>query len=221
MSFNPTPRALAAVKTTLFLACLLPLLPLGIAAWSGDFGPNPVEYLQRWTGTWAINFLVLTLCVTPLRVSLGWPWLGRLRRMLGLYCFFYALLHFLAFIGFDHGFAVDDIARDIFKRPFVLAGFAAFVILVPLAATSNQWAIRRLGGRRWQELHRSVYPVAIIACVHYFWLVKATALLWPILYSATFALLLGWRAREWRRKAIPVPRPAKVQPVKFFQQKPD
>lgn len=221
MRFNPTPHQLAWLKSSLFATCLLPLLPIVLAAWHGDFGPNPVEYLQRWTGTWTINFLALTLCITPLRALTGLHWLTRLRRMLGLFCFFYASLHFFSFIGFDHAFAVDEIARDIFKRPFVTAGFAAFVLLVPLAATSNQWAIRRLGGRRWQELHRSIYPIAIIACVHYFWLVKATALLWPIAYSLAFGLLLGWRIRERQRKAIPAPPPAKVQAVKFFKQRPE
>lgn len=225
MSFTPNPRQLALIKAALFALCLLPLAPLLHATWNGDFGPNPVEYVQRWTGTWTINLLVLTLCVTPLRVICRLPWLTRLRRMLGLFCFFYALLHFLAFIGFDHEFAVDAIAKDIFKRPFVTAGFAAFVLLIPLAATSNQWAIRRLGGRRWQELHRSIYPLAIIACVHYFWLVKATALLWPLAYGIAIALLLGWRVRERQRKAIPAPRPGlanagTAKPLKFFSQRP-
>ena len=221
MSFTATARQLAWIKTALFLASLLPLLPLALAAWRGDFGPNPVEYVQRWTGTWTINFLLLTLCITPLRSLSGLHWLTRLRRMLGLFCFFYAVLHFLSFIGFDHDFAVDDILRDIFKRPFVTAGFAAFALLLPLAATSNQWAIRRLGGRRWQELHRSIYLIAIIACAHYLWLVKATALLWPIAYSLAFGLLLGWRARAWQRKAFVAPPAAKVQPVNFFKQKPE
>jgi hypothetical protein len=129
--------------------------------------------------------------------------------------------HTQAFVGFDHEFAVDAIARDILKRPFVTVGFAAFVLLVPLAATSSNRAIRWLGGRRWQDLHRAVYPVAILGCLHYLWLVKATALLWPIAYSAAVALLLGWRVREWRRKAIPVPRFPDAKPLKFFSRRPD
>lgn len=221
MSFNANPRQLSWIKRSLFIACLAPLLPLALAAWHNDFGPNPVEYVERWTGTWTINFLVLTLCITPLRQWSGMHWLTRLRRMLGLFCFFYAALHFLAFVGFDHDFAVDALARDIFKRPFVTAGFAAFVLLLPLAATSNQWAIRRLGGRRWQALHRNTYLIAILACVHYLWLVKASALVWPLAYSVVIGLLLGWRARQWQAKAIPAPPPAKVQAVKFYKQKPE
>ena len=212
---------IAGLKAAVFLMALLPLGRLLWAAWTGDFGPNPVEFVQRWTGSWTFNFLLLTLCITPLRMWTQWHWLLRLRHMLGLFTFFYATLHFLSFIGFDHSFDVDAIARDIFKRPFVTVGFAAFVLLIPLAATSNQWAIRKLGGRRWQELHRNVYLIGILAAVHYFWLVKATALLWPLAYAVALALLLGWRARERRRKAIPVPRYENAKPLKFFRQKPD
>ena len=215
------PPPVARLKLALFLLALLPFGRLLWAAWTGDFGPNPVEFVQRWTGTWTFNFLLLTLCITPLRVWAQWHWLLRLRRMLGLFTFFYATLHFLSFIGFDHSFDVDAIARDIFKRPFVTVGFAAFVLLIPLAATSNRWAIRKLGGRRWQELHRSVYLIGILAAVHYFWLVKATALLWPLAYSVALAFLLGWRVRERRPKAIPVPRFESAKPLKFFRQKPD
>ena len=212
------------VKAVLFVLCLLPLTRLLWAAATGDFGPNPVEFVQRWTGTWTFNLLLATLCVTPLRVISGMHWLGRLRRMLGLFTFLYAVLHFLSYIGFDHAFDDDAIARDIFKRPFVTVGFLAFVLLVPLAATSNQWAIRRLGGRRWQDLHRSVYLIAILAAVHYFWLVKATALMWPLAYSVILALLLAWRVRERRRRASPMPPPPRFgqsAPIKFFRQKPD
>ncbi len=221
MATPDSPPPLARIKLALFLLALLPLGRLLWAAWTGDFGPNPVEFVQRWTGTWTFNFLLLTLCITPLRVWTQWHWLLRLRRMLGLFTFFYATLHFLSFIGFDHSFDIDAIARDIFKRPFVTVGFAAFVLLIPLAATSNQWAIRKLGGRRWQELHRSVYLIGILAAVHYFWLVKATALLWPLVYAVALAFLLGWRVRERRRKAIPVPRFANAKPLKFFRQKPE
>jgi sulfoxide reductase heme-binding subunit YedZ len=216
-----TTPPIGQLKAALFAVSLLPLARLLWAAWTGDFGPNPVEFVQRWTGTWTFNFLLLTLCVSPLRAWTQWHWLLRLRRMLGLFTFFYATLHFLSFIGFDHAFAVDAISRDILKRPFVTVGFAAFVLLIPLAATSNAWAIRRLGGRKWQELHRNVYLIGILACVHYFWLVKATALLWPLAYSVALALLLGWRVRERQRKAIPVPRFANTKPLKFFKQKPD
>lgn len=218
----PQTPPLGLLKGGLFIACLLPLYPLlsGLFG-NGDLGANPVETIQRWTGTWALNCLLLTLCITPLRTWTKAHWLTRLRRMLGLFSFFYALLHFLAFIGFDHAFDLNDIAHDIAKRPFVSAGFAAFAILVPLAATSSQWAIRQLGGRRWQNLHRAVYPAAIIACLHYFWLVKASALIWPIMYGLATALLLGWRARERQRKAIPA-KPMRVEkPLTFHRQRPE
>ncbi len=221
MSFNPTPRQLSSIKLAVFTVCLLPFAHLLWAAWTDDFGPNPVELVQRWTGSWTFNLLLLTLCISPLRAFTEWHWLLRLRRMLGLFTFFYGVLHFLSFIGFDHLFEIDDIARDILKRPFVTVGFAAFVLLIPLAATSNQWAIRKLGGRRWQELHRNIYLIAILACVHYFWLVKATALLWPLAYSVGVALLLGWRVHERRRKAMPVPTVHAGKPLKFFAKRPD
>jgi len=221
MSFQPDPRQLARFKFVLFLLCLLPAGRLLIAAVNNDFGPNPVEFVQRWTGTWTFNFLLLTLCVTPLRVIGQWPWLIRLRRMLGLFSFFYACLHLLAFIGFDHDFAIDAIARDVFKRPFVTVGFAAFIIMLALALTSSNRVIRWLGGKRWQELHRSIYLIGILGCIHYFWLVKATALLWPLAYSAMLALLLGWRIRERLRKAMPVPKIQAAKPLRFFKQKPD
>jgi methionine sulfoxide reductase heme-binding subunit len=216
-----TAPPIAQLKAALFLLALLPLARLLWAAWTNDFGPNPVEFVQRWTGTWTLNLLLLTLCISPLRAYTQWHWLLRLRRMLGLFTFFYATLHFLSFIGFDHSFAVDEIAKDVFKRPFVTVGFAAFLLLIPLAATSNQWAIRKLGGRKWQELHRNIYLISILACVHYFWLVKATALLWPLAYSVALAFLLGWRVRERKRKAIPVPQFQNAKPLKFFKQKPD
>ena len=221
MSFNPDQRQLGQIKIVLFTLCLLPFVRLLWAAYTDDFGPNPVEFVQRWTGTWTFNLLLITLCVTPLRAMTQMHWLTRLRRMLGLFCFFYVVLHFLSFIGFDHAFEIDDIAKDIFKRPFVTVGFAAFLLLIPLAATSNNWAIRKLGGRKWQDLHRNIYLISILACVHYFWLVKATALLWPLAYSLAVAALLGWRIRERKRKAIPVPRFQDAKPLKFFKQKPD
>lgn len=221
MAHPPDTRQLGRIKTALFLICLLPLARLLWAAYTDDFGPNPVEFVQRWTGTWTFNLLLITLCVTPLRAMTEWHWLIRLRRMLGLFSFFYAVLHFLSFIGFDHAFDITDIGLDIAKRPFVTVGFAAFLLLIPLAATSNQWAIRKLGGRKWQELHRNIYLISILACIHYFWLVKATALLWPLAYSVAVALLLGWRVRERWRKAIPVPHFPAAKAIKFFKQKAD
>ena len=210
MPMQETTPPVARLKLALFLLALLPLGRLLWAAWTGDFGPNPVEFVQRWTGTWTLNFLLLTLCISPLRVWTQWHWLLRLRRMLGLFTFFYATLHFLSFIGFDHSFDVDAIARDIFKRPFVTVGFAAFVLLIPLAATSNQWAIRKLGGRRWQELHRSVYAIGLLAVLHYSWMVKAD-ISRPLAYAAVLGVLLGlrvwWRVQERNRQLAGAYRP--------------
>jgi sulfoxide reductase heme-binding subunit YedZ len=221
MNNQPSASQLSLIKAALFLLALLPLARLVFAALTNTLGPEPVEFVQRWTGTWTINLLLLTLCISPLRAATQWHWILRLRRTLGLFTFFYALLHFLSFIGFDHGFNLDEIARDIFKRPYVLLGFAAFVILIPLAATSNQFAIRRLGGRRWQELHRSIYLIAILGCLHYFWLTKAENLMWPVAYSVILGLLLRWRIRERKRKAVPVPQALQAKPLRFFKQKPD
>lgn len=197
--WQPTPRTLAVLKGVLFLACLIPATRLLIGALTDGLGPNPLEHITRNSGTWTFNFLLITLTVTPARQLLGWPWLIRLRRMLGLFCFFYACLHFSAFVWFDHFFDWQAIARDVLKRPFVTVGFAAFVLLWPLALTSNQAAMRWLGGRRWQNLHRSIYAIGILACVHYFWLVKPIALLDPLTYAFLLAILLGYRARARRR----------------------
>ena len=221
MNNQPTASQLSLIKAALFVLALLPFARLVFAALTNNLGPEPVEFVQRWTGTWTINLLLLTLCISPLRVATQWHWILRLRRTLGLFTFFYALLHFLSFIGFEHSFNLDEIARDIFKRPYVLLGFAAFVILIPLAATSNQFAIRRLGGRRWQELHRSIYLIAILGCLHYFWLTKAENLMWPVAYSVILGLLLRWRIRERKRKAVPVPQALEEKPLRFFKQKPD
>lgn len=223
MNWQPEIRQLKLLKVALFLICLLPLGRPLWAAHFGEFGALPEEFLQRWSGDWTCNFLLLTLCVTPMRSLTQLHWLMRFRRMLGLFAFFYATLHFLSFAGFDHDFALNEIARDILKRPFITLGLAAFALLIPLAATANQWAIEKLGGKRWQELHRNIYLIAILAAAHYLWLAKGMTMLWAIAYSAAVALLLGWRIRERRRRAIPVARVAStsVKPLRFFKQKPE
>lgn len=214
-------RQIVLLKCTVFTASLAPAASLVWRATHDMLGANPVETLTHATGDWTFNFLLLTLAITPLRTITGQHWLVRLRRMLGLFAFFYGLLHFLTFAGFDHAFDPGAIMHDVAKRPFVAAGFVAFVLMIPLAATSFNAAVRWLGGRRWQELHRSVYAIGIIACVHYFWLVKITAIQWPLLYAAILAALLGWRARERMRKYQPpgVPRaaPPTVQPIRFIR----
>lgn len=220
--WNPSAKQLSGLKVLLFAACLLPLLRLAWLALANDgdgLGANPIEFVSRFLGTWTLNLLLLTLCVTPLRKLTGWHWLIRLRRMLGLFVFFYVTLHFLAWIGLDQYFDIDSIARDIIKRPFVTVGFAAFVLLIPLAATSSNAAIRKLGGKRWQNLHYSIYVIAILGVVHYLWLVKRVALLTPIGYAIALTILLGWRAKERIRKYGPfkvASAPPKVATIKFM-----
>jgi len=210
-------RQLRVIKAMLFIAALIPAAHLLWAIFNDALGANPVETLQRKTGTWTFNFLLLTLAITPLRAITGAHWLIRLRRMLGLFAFFYGTLHFLTFVGFDHSFDIDEIARDVWKRPFATVGFVAWAIMLPLAATSFNLAIRAIGGKRWQALHRGVYAVGILAAIHYFWLVKATALVWPITYTTVLVLLLGWRAQDRIRRHGPWPAAPKVQAIRFFR----
>lgn len=220
IAWHPDSKELSWLKALLFSLALIPFGCLVQAAWAGDLGTQPAEFIQRRTGFWTFSFLLLTLSISPLRSLTQWHWLLRLRRMLGLFAFFYAALHALSFVGFQHAFAVDEIARDILKRPFIAIGFAAFVLLIPLAATSNQVTIRQLGGRRWQELHRNIYLIGILAAIHYLWQSKADALIWPIAGSAALVALLGWRIRERQRKAIPATAPTTTKPLHFFRQRP-
>lgn len=196
-------------KPALFMLCLLPAawLAAGVfelqwgdpsAAAARSLGANPVEKIQDTLGIWGLRLLLVTLLVTPLRVIGGWPRLQSFRRMLGLFAFFYVAMHFAWYLFVDQAFAWSQLLADIAKRPYITAGFLAFVLLVPLAATSTQAAMRRLG-RRWQKLHRLVYPAAVLGCVHYWWQVKADVRE-PLIYAGIAAILLGWRAvRAWRR----------------------
>ena len=180
------------LKTLVFLACLLPLGYYTWSAWQDTLGANPIEAVTRGLGTWTLNLLLITITVTPLRKLTGWHTVGRLRRMLGLFSFFYACLHLTSYLWFDQFFDWNEIMLDILKRPFITVGMAAFVLLVPLAVTSNNAAIRRLGRQRWQHLHRTIYVIAIFAVLHYSWLVKADQSQ-PLLYGGILALLLGYR----------------------------
>lgn len=175
-------------KLWVFCICLLPLLRLIVLGVSGGLGANPIEFITRSTGTWTLVGLMVTLSVTPLRRLTGRTDLVRYRRMLGLFAFFYACLHFGTYIWLDQFFDPAAIAKDIVKRPFVTVGFTAFVLLIPLAATSNHAMMRHLG-RRWQLLHRLVYLIAALGVVHYLWLVKKD-LTSPLIYGAVLALLL-------------------------------
>ena len=178
-------------KLWLFVVCLLPLVRLiGLGA-SGGLGANPIEFVTHSTGTWALVGLLVTLSVTPLRRLTKRAELIRYRRMLGLFAFFYACLHFVTYIWLDQFFDLAGIGKDIVKRPFITVGFAAFVLLTPLAATSTRAMMRRLG-RRWQQLHRLIYPVALLGVVHYVWLVKKD-LTQPLIFGAVLVLLLAVR----------------------------
>ncbi len=183
-------------KRALFPICLVPFGILVWQAFTGNLGPNPVETLQHTTGDWTLRFLVFTLCITPLRKLLKLPDLIRLRRMLGLFAFFYACLHFLVYLGPDQNFSLAAMGKDVYKRPFITVGFTAFVLLIPLALTSTAGWIRRLGGRRWQMLHRLIYICAICGVIHYYWMVKS-AVIRPFAYGAIVAVLLLWRLGDW------------------------
>jgi sulfoxide reductase heme-binding subunit YedZ len=183
-------------KVPIFLFCLVPLGVLVWRALTANLGANPVEFIQHATGDWTLRFLVFTLSITPLRKLLKLPDLIRFRRMLGLFAFFYACLHFLTYLGPDQSFDLAAIWRDVAKRPFITVGFTAFVLLIPLAITSTAGWIRRLGGRRWQILHRAIYISVICGVIHYYWLVKS-AVLRPLTYAAIVAVLLLWRLGDW------------------------
>jgi sulfoxide reductase heme-binding subunit YedZ len=175
------------------------LVPAGILVWrafTGGLGANPLEELTHKTGDWTIYFLLITLSVTPLRKLLRQPNLIRFRRMLGLFAFFYVCLHFLTYIVFDHFFDVSEMIKDVAQRPFITAGFTGFVLLIPLAITSTTGWIRRLGGKRWQMLHRLIYITASAGVIHYYWLVKSDVTM-PVRLGAILAFLLICRLAFW------------------------
>lgn len=180
------------VKSFVFAACLV---PLGLLVWRGltdGLTANPIEFVTHRTGDWTLRLLLVTLAITPLRRLTGWNAVIRLRRMLGLFAFFYGSLHLLTYVVLDHFFAFGSMLEDLTDRRFVTAGFTGFVLMIPLALTSSQAMVRRLGGRRWQALHRLVYVSACAGVVHYLWLVKAD-LRPPLVYAGVLALLLGFR----------------------------
>ena len=179
-------------KVAVFLLCLAPLGYLGLRAYHGKLTANPVEFVQHFTGDWTLRFLLITLSVTPLRKLLNLPDLIRFRRMLGLFAFTYVCLHFLTYIGPDQAFDLRGIWKDVVKRPFVTVGFLGFLLLIPLALTSTKGWIRRLGGKRWQALHRLIYVTGLCGVIHYYWLVKSDHRL-PLLYGAILAVLLLYR----------------------------
>ena len=185
------------IKPAVFILCLIPLLWLVWDIVQEQLSANPIEDITHRTGDWALRFLLITLAVTPIKRLSGQVWLLRLRRMFGLYAFFYTLLHFLTYLWLDQQFLFGEILIDIGKRPYITVGFSAFILLIPLAVTSNRYAMRRLG-RRWQRLHRSVYVIAAFGVLHYLWLVKADSRD-PIIYALILIALLGIRA-WWQRR---------------------
>ena len=202
---RPTLAALLmhpAAKSILFLVALLPFCWLFFGAATNQLGANPAEHLIRAMGDWSLRFLCITLAVTPLRVITGTPALLRFRRMLGLFVYFYVVLHLLSYSWFDMGFDVPDIAKDIAKRPFILVGFSGFLLLTPLAATSFNRVVKAMGARRWQALHRLVYVIAGLALLHFFWMRAGKRNFAEVaVYAAVIAVLLGWRlVQRWKKR---------------------
>ena len=192
-------------KPVIFFMCLLPFTWLVYRAFANQLGANPAEALIRATGDWTLRFLCIVLAVTPLRTITNTPALARFRRMLGLFVYFYVVVHLLSYSWFDMGFDVPDIAKDIAKRPFILVGFSAFVLLTPLAATSFNAAIKALGAKRWQLLHKLVYAIAGLGLLHFFWMRSGKNDYAEVFaYAAIIAALLGWRVRQYfnKKKAV-------------------
>lgn len=187
------------IKPIVFLVCLLPFLALIWNGFHDALGANPVEKITHISGDWTLRFLLITLAVTPLRKIFAWSFLSRLRRMLGLYAFFYACLHFLTYLVFDQFFDIHEIIKDIAKRPYITIGFAAFLMLLPLAMTSSNKMLRRLG-RRWKQLHQLVYVIAVCGVLHFLWLVKADVRE-PLVYAVLLLLLLA--IRVWYQRKQP------------------
>jgi methionine sulfoxide reductase heme-binding subunit len=196
---NPPRHIVERAKWLLIFLAALPFVRLAIGAPLGWLGANPIEFITRSTGTWTIVALVVTLAITPLRRVLNWPWLIRLRRTAGLITFFYAFLHFMTWLWLDRFFDVNEIVKDIAKRPFITVGFAAFVLLIPLAITSNNASIKKLGAVIWQRLHWLVYLIAILASLHFIWLARRNPNE-PYVYAAIIAILLGARVYWKYRK---------------------
>ncbi|MFB9240730.1 sulfoxide reductase heme-binding subunit YedZ [Massilia antarctica] len=201
MAFNPASRQLLAIKAALFALALVPLARMVYLTVSGQL-VEPLEFITRGTGDWVLYMLCITLALTPLRRLTGWNWLVKLRRMAGLFTFFYGCLHFLTFLWFDHFFDLAEMFRDVIKRPFITVGFIAFVLLIPLAVTSTNGMIKRLGGKRWQWLHRLIYLIAPLAILHFWWMKAGkNNFTEPLITGAIVAVLLGLRVVWSRQKA--------------------
>lgn len=210
-----------ALKAAVFVLALVPLARLAVAAlyFPEWLGANPAEFITRSTGDWTLRLLLATLAVTPLRLITGWNWLLRFRRMLGLYAFFYSLVHLSSYVAFDHVFIVSEILRDIVKRPFITVGFAALVLMIPLALTSTNAMVRRLGAKRWLALHRLVYVIAPLGVLHFWWMVKRDVTE-PAIYAAILAVLLGYRLAARAGKPRRAPATAQLEKCSGNQRHP-
>jgi sulfoxide reductase heme-binding subunit YedZ len=193
-------RQINTLKIVVFSVCLIPIAQLGWGLWNDTLGANPVEFLIRSLGRWALKFLLITLCITPLRKFTGLGWLMRFRRMLGLYAFFYATMHWSIYLGLDQSFDWIVIAKDIIKRPFITVGMLTFTLLLALAITSTNGMVRRMGFDNWQKLHYAIYVAAICAVLHFWWLVKLDTT-WPFIYTLMLTALLGVRLM-WHFKTV-------------------
>jgi methionine sulfoxide reductase heme-binding subunit len=211
-----SPKAVSVLRAIVFALALVPLARLAAGAlfFPDWLGANPAEFITRSTGDWTLRFLLATLAVTPLRKAFGWHWLLRFRRMLGLYAFFYAVVHLSSYVSFDHVFELTEILADIVKRPFITVGFTALVLMIPLAVTSTHKMVQRLGAERWLSLHRLVYVIAPLGVLHFWWMVKKDVTE-PAIYAAVLAVLLGYRLvaklTGRRRRARRLPRGPAVE----------
>jgi len=202
MAFNPSTRQAGLIKAAIFVLALVPLARMVYLTLTGQL-VEPLEFITRGTGDWTLYFLCFTLAVTPLRKLSKWNWLIKLRRMLGLYMFFYGFLHFMTFLWFDHFFDVQEMWKDVLKRPFITVGFIAFVLLLPLAVTSTNAMVKRLGGKRWQWLHRLVYVIAPLAILHFWWMKAGKHnFTQPIIFGVILGSLLLMRVYWARSKAL-------------------
>jgi sulfoxide reductase heme-binding subunit YedZ len=196
----PTTKQISWIKGAVFVAALIPLARMAYLTLTGQL-VDPLEFITRGTGDWTLYFLTITLAVTPLRKLSGWNWLIKLRRMVGLYTFFYGFLHFMTFLWFDHFFDLAEMWKDVLKRPFITVGFIAFVLLIPLALTSTNGMIKRLGGKRWQWLHRLIYVIAPLALLHFWWMKAGKhnfnqPILFIVIIGSLLLMRVWWAARK-------------------------
>jgi sulfoxide reductase heme-binding subunit YedZ len=210
---QPPEKIIRALKVVVFLGCLGPAFVLAWKGFHDGLGANPIDVITRTTGRWTLNFLLITLCVTPVRKLSGLSWLIKFRRMLGDYAFFYGCLHLMTYVWLDKFFDVHEMLHDIAKRRFITAGLTAWLLMLPLAITSTTGWIRRLGGKRWQLLHRLIYFSAAAGVIHFIWLVKAD-LRRPLTYGLILAVLLAYRLVVWIFNRVRTQRANPVQPAR-------